>query len=293
MSVSVHRYSVTPLCAACKNKQSTDRCTNSALTGLLFCGVHAKMKQRRLWTTVHGLDDKIIKTQKLWKGYIVRKRLALAGPGVLKRKVCNNQDELISLEPIDKVFPFDYFGFEENGKVYGFDFRTALDALHRGGANPFTRQPFTLECRKRLRDIYGYRMRHKLENYYENNIFRTPESLVRNRWTQVCQIIEENGFYTNLHVNTFLGLNRTQLFVFLRMICNDIQIWAQEHKKPGSRRIKYFVWVKEALRKMNMNMNMDMRQFSFIVSSVLCIMLYDCAEPYNICFIIMSSLYKL
>lgn len=249
------------------------------------------MKKRRLWTTVHGLDDKIIKTQKLWRGYIVRKRLSLAGPGVLTRKVCNNQDELISLEPIEKVSPFDYFGFEENGKVYGFDIRTTLDSLHRGGANPFTRQPFTIECRKRLRDIYGYRMRHKLENYYENNIFRTPESLVRNRWTQVCQMIEENGFYTDIYVNTFLGLNRTQLFIFLRMICNDIQIWAQEHKKPGSRRIKYFVWVKEALRKLNMEM--DMRQFSFIVASVLCIMLYDCAEPYNICFIIMSSLYKL
>lgn len=279
-----------PACIACKNKQSNDRCTNSALNGVLFCGVHSRTKTRRIWTVINNVDTKLVAIQKVWRGYMVRKLLKLAGPGALKRITCNNQDELISLEPISSVNPLNYFGFEENGKIYGFDIRTIIDALHRTGANPFTRQPLTIECRRRVRELYGYRMRNKLENYYEHNGLKTPDSLITDRWTQVCQIIEENGFY-NLHPNIFLHLNKSQIHVFLNMVCNDIQIWAAEHKRPDSRRLKYYVWLRRALGKMNRTV--DVKYYSFLGASVLAMILYDCVDSYNICFIIMSALYRL
>lgn len=279
-----------PSCASCKNKRSDERCTNSSLSGILFCGVHSRTKNPRLWTTVHGIDAKLITIQKLWKGYFLRKRLRLAGSGVLKRSLCNNQDELISLESITTVNPLDYFGFEENGKIYGFDIRTVIDALYRTGSNPFTRQAFSMESRKRLRELYGIRLRSRLDNYYEHNIPRTPELLVRNRWTQVCQIIEENGFY-NIDQNIFSGLNKSQLYIFLNMIHTDMQAWAAEHTPIHSKRFRYLVWTKNALKKFN-QVN-DLQYYSFTVASLLCILLYDCVDPYNLCFIIMSALYRL
>lgn len=279
-----------PACAACKNKQTTERCNRPALNGLLLCGVHSRSKAPKLWTHVHGIDSKLIQVQKLWRGYFVRKQLQLAGPGVLKRSLCNNSDELITLDSIQTVSPFDYFGFEEGGKVYGFDIRTIIDALHRTTTNPFTRQPLSIESRKRIREIYGYRLRKRLENYYEHNILKTPDALLQNRWTQVCQIMEENGFF-NIHPNLFIGLNKTQLYIFLNMIHDDMTVWASEHNPILSKRFRYLVWVKNAIKKFN-RVN-ELTYYSFNVASVLCVILYDCVDPYNLCFIIMSALYRL
>lgn len=280
-----------PVCAACKNAKSTDRCSNNSLKGVIFCGVHARTKNQRIWSTVNGFDSKVVKIQKVWKGYSIRKWLQLAGPGVLKRSLCNNEDELIIFEPIQTVHPFDYFGFEENGKIYGFDIRSIIDALHRTGANPFTRQPLTIESRTRIHQIYGYRIRHRLPNYYEHNTLKTPDALLQNRWTQVCQIIEENGFF-NVHPNIFLALNKSQLFILLNMIANDIQVWASEHKSSQSSRYKYLTWIKTAITKFY-NRVEPIHYYSYNVAGVLRIILYDCVDAYNVCFIIMSALYRL
>lgn len=277
-------------CASCKNKKSNDRCTNLSLQGMIFCGVHSKTKNPRIWSKVNNIDPKVINIQKIWKGYFVRKRLKLAGPGVLKRSLCNNTEELITFESIQSVNPFDYFGFEENDKVYGFDIRTIIDALHRTCKNPFTRQPLSMECRKRVREIYGFRLRNKLDNYYENNILRTPDVLLQNRWIQVCQIIEESGFF-NINPNIFMGMTKSQLFTFLSMVSNDMQIWASEHKPGKSKRFVYLVWVRNVLRKFGRVE--DLNYYSFNVASILCIILYDCVDSYNLCFIIMSALYRL
>jgi hypothetical protein len=279
------------VCAACKNKKSNDRCLNNSLRGVVFCGVHSRVKNPRIWTRVHGYDSKVINIQKLWRGYIIRKRLRLAGPGVLKRSMCNNEDELITFESIKSIHPFDFFGFEENGKVYGFDIRSIVDSLHRTGTNPFTRQNLTIDSRIRIRQIYGYRLRNKLENYYEHNALRTSETLIQNRWIQVCQIIEENGFF-DVHPNIFISLNKSQLYIFLNMILNDLQALAAEHKSSDSRRYKYILWVKNAIQKFHIRSE-PLQYYSFNVASTLSVLLYDCIDCYNICFIIMSALYRL
>lgn len=280
-----------PVCAACKNTKTDDRCSNNSLRGVIFCGVHARMKNPRIWAKINGYDSKVTKIQKLWRGYLIRKRLELAGPGVLKRSLCNNEDELITFESIRSVHPLDYFGFEENGKVYGFDIRSIVDSLHRTATNPFTRQNLTIDCRIRIRQIYGYRLRHKLQNYYEHNTLKSPTALVQNRWIQVCQIIEENGFF-NVHPNIFLALNKSQLYIFLNMISNDLQVWAAEHKSSASRRYKYLTWIKSAILKFYGRVE-AVPYYSFNVATTLSVLLYDCVDSYNICFIIMSALYRL
>lgn len=280
------------LCASCKNKISNDRCTSSALPGLSLCGKHARVKTPRLWNTVNQVDSKVTCITRIWKGYLVRKRLHLAGPGVLKRSLCNNSEELVSMEPIQSIHPFDYFGFEENGKVYGFDVRTILDTLQRNlnPTNPYTRQPLTIPDRKRLRDLYSYRIRCKLGTSYEHNGIRTTDLILTNRWTQICQILEENGFY-NTSPNLFLGLNKSQLYIVLRMIHNDLKTWAAEHKPPHSKRFLYVFWTHNVLKKYQTAQSAA--EYSFFVSSILLSILYDSVEPYTVCFILMSAIYRL
>lgn len=277
-------------CSACKNRSSDEKCSNKALAGLIFCGVHSRNKNPRIWSKIHGIDNKIIKLQKRWKGYIVRKRLSLAGPGVLKRSLCTNKEDSITLEPITEIDPFDYFGFEENGKIYGVNFCSFADAMRRKCINPFTRQPFSMEARKRFREIYSYRLRNNLTLLYQENQLKTIDAITEHKWLHLCQIIEENGFF-NIHPNIFMGLGRNQLIVFLTLILTDLKVWAAEHKKESTRRFQYIFSTRNALKRIESN-NSYM-YCSHHVASVLCIILYDCVDPYNVCFIIMSALYRL
>jgi hypothetical protein len=156
--------------------------------------------------------------------------------------------------------------------------------------NPYTRQPLSIDDRKRLREIYSYRVRHKLPTSYEHNTLRTTDIILTNRWTQLCQIVEENGFF-NINPNIFLGLNKSQLYAFLAMIHNDLKTWAAEHKPPHSKRFLYVFWSNNVMKKYSTAQTVA--EYSFFVSSILLSILYDSVEPYTICFILMSALYRL
>ena len=279
-------------CASCKNKRSNDRCPNSALFGLKFCGVHSKIKSPRVWVDINNVRKKVNLILKIWRGYYVRKCLKLAGPGVLKRDLCNNVDEIMSFESIAKVDPLDYFGFEENGKIYGFDIRTMLDILNRNlvPKNPYTREPLNADARSRLRQIYGYRIRNKQSTCHPDSKIIGVGNILSNRWLQICQIVEENGFY-DINPDTFIALNKSQLYVFLNMIFNDIKTWAAEHKTTESKRFIYAFWIRNIMNKYANCESIE--QYSFYVSTILLSILYNSAEPYNVVFIIMSSLYRL
>jgi len=191
-------------CASCRNKTSKERCPNNSLPGIKFCGVHSKLKTHRLWVDVNDIERRTAILSKVWKGYSLRKLLKLAGPGVLQRSKCHNQEEILSFEPIATVAPVDYFGFEETGKIYGFDIRTMFDILNRSmnPINPYTRQPLTIETRRRLRELYAYRYRMKMPVFYDNNKLSGADAILQNRWMQLCQIAEENGFY-DINPNLF------------------------------------------------------------------------------------------
>ena len=86
-------------CASVRKKGSTDQCTARSLRGLTLCGRHAKCKTITLWADVHKKrGDGMIKTQALVRGWLLRKRLALGGPGVLSRKQTTNDEDLVSYE---------------------------------------------------------------------------------------------------------------------------------------------------------------------------------------------------
>lgn len=279
-------------CMSCKNKKSTDRCGNEALKGLTVCGKHAKVLKPKLWTIVNNVDVKVTLISKIWKGYFIRKQLSLAGPGVLNRKVCSNSEELYTMDDVKNIHPLDYFGFKQNEQVYGFDIRTVTNCLHEKyeSSNPFNRQPFPMEARIRLRQIIGYRLRNKLQLMHDTMPLQTFEQGIRNKWLQLSQIVEENGFF-DINPNIFLSLNKIQLYVFLNLICNDMKVWASEQKYEKSKRQHYVFWLKNVLNRYSQYLTTA--QFSLNLINTINNILYDCVNPYPVCFIIMSALYRL
>jgi len=280
------------LCASCKNKTSTEQCPSQAMKGLLFCGKHAKTKTRRLWADVNNGNQKATTIQKIWRGYFIRHRLTLAGEGVLKRLNCHNTEELVTMDEKEKIHPLDYFSFREAEKLWWFDVRSLYHILKRSAKpeNPYTRQPLTIETRRRLRDACRIRKKLAIENYHDPPKPELFDTLVNEKWLTICQIIEENGFFDMNHM-MFCSLNRSQLFVFLNLVQMDIVAFATEHS-IRSKRYNYIHWVRTCLSNFEKNRT-NRLQCSWAVSKVLLSILYDCPENYPICFIIVSALTRL
>jgi len=223
------------ICISCKNKISDDRCPAKAIKGLTFCGRHAKAKSRRLWHEVHNVDSKLLKIQSVWRGFHLRNRLNKLGKGVLKRSLCHNEDELITMDPVSKIHPFSFFSFEEDGKVWAFEFN-ALSRIFMSSLvplNPYTRTPLTHSTRRRIR----WYCRYITKNDKEIWTFKDSKSEIEHFGIiQVCQILEENGFddfrpeYLEVLTNSEASIMRT--LILSRMIdeAKNMPLGARWHK---------------------------------------------------------------
>ena len=281
------------LCASCKNKTSLDQCTSLALKGLLFCGKHIKCRQKRIWSVLNGNNSKAVRIQAIWRGYFVRRKLRLAGPGVLNRSRCHNTEELVTMDDKLKVHPLDYFAFMEADKLYWFDIRSLYQYVRNTPKpiNPYTRQPLTLDDRKRLRTLCQLRKRQGIFNLYAEPVYSDFSDIVDKKWLDVCQIIEENGFEEVNHL-LFASLNKTQLYIFINLIQLDLIAYASEQKPPNITRNKYVLWMKTLISKF-VKYKYGSLQASYNVSRALLSILNDSTEPYTLCFIIISAVVRL
>ena len=274
-------------CLACKNKNSIERCHSMCIPGLAFCGRHVRSKAPRLWSVVNKVDEKVRLIQRMWRGHFVRYRLSLAGPGVLSRSMCHNQEELVSMEEAKDLHPFCYFSFEEDGKVWWFDVRSIIGCLNSNlnPQNPYTRKPLSIDTRARLRNIYKYRIRHRLRTAHTGPV-KTVEDALELQWLQLSQILVENGF-EDARPALFRTLNRHQLYTLLAYIKSDMYALAKEHPKTSMRHR----YAGSLSRQYDLFYTFTNPKLQFV--TVMVNILHHTVEPYNMCFIIMSALFRL
>lgn len=279
-------------CFSCKNRHSYERCSAACVGSMLVCGRHAKCKNVRFWhKETPRIGRAILRIQAAWRGYALRRFLRLAGPGVLKRKLCHNDEELTTFMEKDKQDPLDYFSINENGTVWWFDQKTMFQWAHRQLeiTNPYTRQPLKPEDRKRLRELYVLRLRQGKSPYHSSDAF--PDTLVERRdlrWLRIAQILHENDF-TDLRHENFLSLNRGQLYGFTELFLEDMRWWT--HSVPGraqSRQAQYLVWIRN-LYKLFIVRRPDSTQMSCELAGHLLSILNDCRMTHEICFYIVSA----
>ena len=250
------------------------------------------MKSPRLWIDVNNIEQKVILIQKIWRGVYVRNWMKLAGPGVLRRSVCHNDEELVTFDDKKSVHPYDYFAFEENGKVYWFDIRTITETTMGKllPENPYTRQKLTIDTRRRLRKLSGIRIRAKRDSLHDMKKVISNMDALTNNWITVCQILEENGF-PDVNPNHFLELGEIQYYAFSTMMHQDMIAWAAQHTRRDSMRKPYVKW----LRRLSGEYlaGATIYELSFFTARVLINLFNDYPDPYEICFMTMSALYRL
>lgn len=232
-------------CLACKNKLSSDRCALRAVPGFPCCKRHSKTANTRMWlSTRPTIEHYIRRFQSIWRGYRERIPILLAGPGVLKRSVCMNEDELSTLDSKNEVHPHDYFSIDEDGKVFWFDQRTMIQWSQKELEirNPYTRSLVSNTDLRRFRRLWTWRKNARLPLYHEGQ--QTTMTMIErrdNRWLRIAQIIRECGF--DIHHENFISMSYPQTMMVIHSLVEDSRAWLCE-KKSSIVHQKYHLWLK-------------------------------------------------
>jgi len=205
----------------------------------------------------------------------------MGGPGVLHRVGLSNDDDLVTCETSDRQYPMDYFAFEENGKLWWFDFGTIWKWAQRSTepSNPYTKVPLSSETRTRLRKLWSYRRRHK--ELIPADPLQFNERLAM-RWTIISQSIADCGFGT-LPIEPFLDMTMHQYLRVFRILRDDV-----EATLPGNRFASHLIH-----RCLMTAGAISSAQFVLQGSYALMAMLCHTESPFPLAFCILSALHRL
>lgn len=185
--------------------------------------------------------EDVIRIQALFRGRRVRRRLQWAGPGVLQRSRCVNEEDVVTMDDIRRIPPEEYFAWEEGGKVWGFQVPTILQ-IARGNlhpVNPYTKAEIPMEARMRMRRIFYDRVRRRLPLSHTPSL---PQESLEVQQTVLCQNLEEQGF-DGYHPEHWNSLSHAGTLYFLERLSHLLRGWSLEPPHRAWREA-YAGWVR-------------------------------------------------
>lgn len=161
-----------------------------------------------------------INIQRIMRGFLVRKYIQLRGSGMIHRDKCVNDTDFFTLDNLKEIPHFQFFSFEENGYIYGFDICSFYNLCIKSNnlpKNPYTREPikntYILQLRNALRisNILNFKPVLEIDNEYNE---LNDQEKIKLKILSLFQQIDDLGNYTD--PQWLLELNRNQLLKFIR-----------------------------------------------------------------------------
>jgi len=171
----------------------------------------------------------IIKIQCIFRGIIARKYKELHGPAAIKRTLCTNTDDFVTMEPIEDINFHQFLSYKDtDGFIYGFDIISLHNLFLKSKdissiKNPYNRALIPEIVVKNIKSIlrFGKLLKIYINLHYEDETQNmSSEKVVELRALSLFQNIDALGNYSNSQ--WFLSLNRIQLIKFVRELCD---IW--------------------------------------------------------------------
>lgn len=176
----------------------------------------------------------IIKIQKIFRSMLVRKYKSLHGPASLNRKLCTNNNDFISMEPVDEINFHQFISYKDVDQfIYGFDINSLHNLFIKTGneiKNPYNRNLIPDFVFKNIRALIRLSkiLKININLKFEDDLNKVSnEKAIELKAIGLFQIIDSLGNYSN--ANWFLSLNRNQLIKFIREL---IDIWNYRAQLP-------------------------------------------------------------
>ena len=169
----------------------------------------------------------IIKIQKIFRGLLARKYKKLHGPACMNRKLCTNNSDFITMDPVEEINFHQFVSYQDvDGFIYGFDIISLHNLYFKSNKeikNPYNRTKLpdsifkTIKSILRLSRILKIHVNLHFEDDTQNI---SGEKAIELRALSLFQNIDALGNYSNS--NWFLSLNRNQIIKLVREL---IDIW--------------------------------------------------------------------
>jgi len=270
-------------CSSTRNRRTNDRCSLKALKGILFCGKHARSKKKTLWKPETLQSDSATKIQKIWRGYMIRNFLFLAGHSAdlhgktLCRLQCHNEEELVTLESKEKQHPMNFFCVYQSGKLWWFGLDTIFKLMQEDTPkNPYTNEPFSRWTRQHVRELQDIATFRKL--------CKIPETL-HHKAVALAHVIEDETF-EEISYTRFEHMSRLSIIEFTAHIHRQLE--ERVFRSPTTIRRKHLFLIESCIvKQFNLDVHTDFLRFQ-LISSLLYI-LRTLKNKFRVAFIIFGG----
>ena len=173
----------------------------------------------------------IIKIQCLIRRKLIYIYMDYKGPALKNRKLCVNDNDFYTLEPLNEVKFYNFFSYKDNNNfIYGFDINSLLTMMKKPGIvqNPYNREKIAYDILKKASYIGKMNrlfLPRKSTSYDESvNVSKKDEIIekmrkirnenINNRINNLFYEIDNLGNYTtplwisNLNINDYFNLIR-------------------------------------------------------------------------------------
>lgn len=183
------------------------------------------------------LSSHAVKIQKLYRGHLQRKYNQIHGPALLKRSLCTNPHDFLTMEPMENISYEQFFSYQDaDGFVYGFDILSIHNligkTIDKTPKNPYNRCVLTETIRDQIKTFLHLSQLLKKETRtdirdVEEDI--SQEKSLELRILDLFQNIDALGNYSD--ASWLTGLNRNQLVKFIRELYD---IWNYRAQIPDN-----------------------------------------------------------
>jgi hypothetical protein len=169
----------------------------------------------------------VIKLQRLFRGFIIRKMFKLRGSVVFNnREQCVNKEDFLTMDSLNKISPIDFFSFEDDDKhIYGFHIMSIYNLIKNNDKilNPYTRKELNEDIITNIYKIIKICkiMKIPIDIVIQNdNCELSVKRKIEMRTIEIFQIINSLGNYSE--PRWFLNLSKNELYKFTREL---FDIW--------------------------------------------------------------------
>jgi hypothetical protein len=167
------------------------------------------------------LSSYLIKIQKIVRGVIQRTFNMLHGPAYMNRKLCTNNADFVTMEPLEDIKYNQFISFKDvDGFIYGFDIVSIYNLFSKSGSeikNPYNRAIIPAYVLKNIKTLLQLskilKQKLCLQNEYDNLVF-SLEKTIELRALSLFQNIDALGNYSD--PQWFLSLPRVKIIRFVR-----------------------------------------------------------------------------
>jgi len=186
------------------------------------------------------LTEKISFIQKFIRGYLQRKINKLRGKALIKRTICNNQEDFLSFETIAEI-PFkQFFSYEDGDFTYGFNVISFNNLILKSKnvnntLNPYNRKVIPEDIILNFQKLLKLNKKFKLnmDTEIEKQIGLSLEKINELKIVEFFQKVDNLGHCTN--PTWIMDLSNYELYTFIQKLTDiwfyRIQIDVETKKK--------------------------------------------------------------